>query len=288
MILCHICCSVDSHFFLRKLREKFPNHKIIGFFYNPNIHPYSEYHLRLLDVKRSCKMLGIELIEGEYDFESWFEVARALESEPEKGKRCEVCFDKRMIESAKKAYEIGAKYLTTTLLMSPKKDLRQLEISLNYAIKDYGLEFLALDFRKNGGTHEQFLLAKKDRLYKQDYCGCMFALKKQREQQKRFEDELCEPINGAVLPNSLNSRILLYEKRLRAEESKKEYKIIKERFLNYRLLSGRILKEKRVISSYILSYSHFTKERFKIRVEDEIEGVFYANRYEVILIELKS
>ena len=78
---------MDSHFFLEKLKKDFPDEKLIGFFYDPNIHPYSEYKLRLLDVQRSCDKLGIELIEGEYDYTSWLEVIRGLEREKEKGKR---------------------------------------------------------------------------------------------------------------------------------------------------------------------------------------------------------
>jgi len=95
-MLVHICCSVDSHFFLEKLKEQFPKERLIGFFYDPNIHPYSEYRLRLLDVQRSCKKLGIELIEGEYDYQNWLKAVRGLEREKEKGERCRVCFDKRL------------------------------------------------------------------------------------------------------------------------------------------------------------------------------------------------
>ena len=62
-MLVHICCAVDSHYFLQKLRTDYPDEKLIGYFYDPNIHPYSEYHLRLLEVRRSCQMLGIELID---------------------------------------------------------------------------------------------------------------------------------------------------------------------------------------------------------------------------------
>ena len=92
-MLVHICCSVDSHFFLEKLQADYPEEMLTGFFYDPNIHPYSEYRLRYLDVQRSCKKLGIDLIEGEYDYETWMDAVRGLEKEPEKGKRCEVCFD---------------------------------------------------------------------------------------------------------------------------------------------------------------------------------------------------
>ncbi|NPA82006.1 MAG: epoxyqueuosine reductase QueH, partial [Epsilonproteobacteria bacterium] len=126
-MLVHICCSVDSHFFLQKLREKFPNEKLIGFFYDPNIHPYSEYKLRLLDVKRSCEILDIPLIEGEYDFESWLEAVRGYENEPEKGRRCEVCFDRRLEVTALKAKELNENKITTTLLTSPKKSKEQLK-----------------------------------------------------------------------------------------------------------------------------------------------------------------
>ncbi|HUH42189.1 MAG TPA: epoxyqueuosine reductase QueH, partial [Sulfurimonas sp.] len=128
-MLVHICCSVDSHFFLEKLQLDYPDEKLTGFFYDPNIHPYSEYQLRLLDVRRSCKKLGIELLEGEYDFEAWMQAVRGLENEPEKGKRCEVCFDKRFDVSAKKALELGEKSVTTTLLVSPLKSQEQLKVS---------------------------------------------------------------------------------------------------------------------------------------------------------------
>ncbi len=83
-MLVHICCAVDSHFFLQELQQMFPDEKLVGYFYDPNIHPYSEYQLRLLDVKRSCKMLDIELIEGDYNYEGWLESVRGFEDEPEK------------------------------------------------------------------------------------------------------------------------------------------------------------------------------------------------------------
>jgi len=67
------------------LRSDYQDEKLVGFFYDPNIHPYSEYRLRLLDVQRSCDILGIELIEGEYDIDGWMRAVKGLEMEPEKG-----------------------------------------------------------------------------------------------------------------------------------------------------------------------------------------------------------
>jgi len=127
-MLVHICCSVDSHYFLQKLQEDFPNEKLTGFFYDPNIHPYSEYRLRFEDVKHSCELLDIELLEGEYDIDTWMKLVKGLENEPEKGDRCTVCFDRRLEVSVHKAKELGHDSFTTSLLISPKKSQDKLEI----------------------------------------------------------------------------------------------------------------------------------------------------------------
>ena len=150
-MLVHICCSVDSHFFLEKLQKDYPDEKLVGFFYDPNIHPYSEYQLRLLDVTRSCKRLNIELIEGEYDYENWLTAVHGLEQEPEKGKRCEVCFDKRFSVSAEKALELGEKTITTTLLVSPLKSQEQLKRVGDAFYEKNGVKFIAVDYRSGGG-----------------------------------------------------------------------------------------------------------------------------------------
>jgi predicted adenine nucleotide alpha hydrolase (AANH) superfamily ATPase len=95
-ILVHVCCAPDAVYFLKRLREDFPQAEICAFFYDPNIHPYEEYRLRLLETERTCHHLGITLYEGEYDLESWMNAVKGLEEEPERGKRCEVCFDYRL------------------------------------------------------------------------------------------------------------------------------------------------------------------------------------------------
>ena len=159
-MLVHICCAVDSHYFLQKIRDDYPDERVVGFFYDPNIHPYSEYYLRLLEVRRSCGILGIELVEGEYDIDSWLKAVRGLEREPEKGARCAVCFDHRFEKSAQICSELGLERFTSTLLTSPKKSLKQLEISGQRLGERYGVEFVAPDYRKASGTQEQNILAK--------------------------------------------------------------------------------------------------------------------------------
>ncbi|MGL2745472.1 epoxyqueuosine reductase QueH, partial [Helicobacter pylori] len=113
-MLIHICCSVDNLYFLKKAKEAFVGEKIVGFFYNPNIHPYSEYLLRLEDVKRTCEMLGIELLEGDYELEKFLDKAKGKELLGEKSERCFECFDLRLEASALKAFELGEERFTTT------------------------------------------------------------------------------------------------------------------------------------------------------------------------------
>jgi len=288
-MLVHICCSVDSHFFLEKLQADYPEEKLTGFFYDPNIHPYSEYRLRYLDVKRSCKTLGIDLIEGDYDVENWLEAVRGLEKEPEKGKRCEVCFDKRFDVSAHKALELGEKKMTTTLLVSPLKSQQQLKTSGEAFEKEHGLEFVFVDYRSGGGTQDQSRVTKEQQLYRQDYCGCLFGLTMQRDQQDRLMDEMFSPISNHILPASIEERLSMYERRMELEDKGIDYRIVKEKFLNYRQFSCKVVLGKTdVIPAYALSYSTLPRKKAQGRIEYTIDNVHYMNREEIRFIDLAT
>ncbi len=285
-MLVHICCSVDSHFFLERLKKEFPDEELIGFFYDPNIHPYSEYRLRLLDVRRSCQKLGIPLIEGEYDYESWLKAVRGLENEPEKGERCMVCFDKRLKVAAQKAKELGHERYTTTLLVSPLKSQEQLKRSGAEVDAELGTQFIFVDYRSGGGTQEQARVTKAEKLYRQDYCGCLFGLSQQRAKQEVVMDEMMEPITRQILPGSIEERLALYKKRMELEEEGIDYHIVRHRFLNYRLLRGFVRVKKRVVPSYIFNYSLLRRDYAKVRVEFVENGVAYANRDEIRIIDI--
>lgn len=287
-MLVHICCSVDSHFFMEKLQQEYPGEKLVGFFYDPNIHPYSEYQLRLLDVERSCKKLGIELIEGEYDYENWMDAVRGLEKEPEKGARCEVCFDKRFDVSARKALELGETSMTTTLLVSPIKSQEQLKRSGDAFHASHGVEFVAFDYRKNGGTNDQGKVSKEQQLYRQDYCGCIYGLSMQRDQQHRLMDEMFSPITRQILPASIEERLELYKKRMELEDQNTPYRIIKERFLNYRLMRSSLKAGNKIIPSYPLFYSTISRTSTQGAIDFEIDGQFFLNREEVRFITLDA
>jgi predicted adenine nucleotide alpha hydrolase (AANH) superfamily ATPase len=271
-MLVHICCSIDSHYFLKKLREKLPNEPITGFFYNPNIHPYEEYMLRLFDVERSCKKYDIKLIKGEYDIENWIKAAKGFEYEKERGKRCEVCFEMRLEMTAKKAKELNEKSITTTLFMSPKKSFEQLERVSEKVACENGLKVLCFDFRKGGGTNEQFKLSREDRLYHQNYCGCMYALTDQRAAKNRVADELINPIGKETLQGSIAERTKLYEKVRRCEDSAKKFKIEKETFKNYRFLWGRVLESEITIHSYFIGEYEFNGKSLEVEITDIKDG----------------
>ncbi|MDD2652851.1 MAG: epoxyqueuosine reductase QueH [Sulfurimonas sp.] len=287
-MLVHICCSVDSHFFLEKLQRDYPQEKLIGFFYDPNIHPYSEYRLRLLDVERSCKKLGIELLEGAYDFEAWMQAVRGLENEPEKGKRCEVCFDKRFEVTAQKALELGEKSFTTSLLVSPLKSQEQLKKSGELFFQKHGIEFISFDYRTNGGTSEQSRVSKEEQLYRQDYCGCIYGLTIQRESQERLMDEMFSPISNQTLPASIEERLEMYEQRCALEEQNKPYKIIKEKFLNYRQFNFKItVNKEEVIPAYALFYSTLPRKKAEGKIEFSHNNIHYFNREEIKFVTLE-
>lgn len=266
-MLVHICCSVDSHYFLKRLRENYPSENIIGYFYNPNIHPYSEYQLRYQDVKYSCKALKIKLLDGKYDLDSWYSYTKDMANEPEKGKRCELCFDFRITNTAKKALELGENTITTTLLMSPKKSFLQLNNSLKNICDKFSIKFIAPDYRKNGGTTEQMKLAKDDNLYAQNYCGCIFALNKQRHMQNVFMSEMINYIGKQKLPNSIEEKLSLYKKAHKLKDKKVKFTIIKDRFLNYRLLSAYVKFDDKIVDSYILYLSKFRKESVSLNLQ---------------------
>ncbi|MDX4028699.1 epoxyqueuosine reductase QueH [Aliarcobacter skirrowii] len=285
-MLVHICCSVDSHYFLERIQEEFPNEKLIGYFYDPNIHPYSEYRLRYLDVEYSCKKLGITLIEGPYNLEEWLKKVKGMEHLPEKGDRCTVCYDDRLENSVKKAIELGESSFTTTLLISPKKSQEKLEIIGNYLENKTGIKFIFKDYRSGNGAQIQGLRVKENSLYRQNYCGCLFGLSSQREHQKKIMDEMFNPISNQILPESIEQRLELYKKRDEFEESNKEYKIIKQRFLNYRLLSGKVVVNNEPISSYIFAYSTINKNQTSSKIDYVKDGINYLVKDEVKIITI--
>jgi hypothetical protein len=216
------------------------------------------------------------------------QAVRGLEKEPEKGSRCEVCFDKRFEVSAKKALFLGEDKITTTLLVSPLKSQEQLKRSGDAFYEKYGVEFIAVDYRSNGGTQDQSRVTKEEQLYRQDYCGCIYGLTMQREQQERLMDEMFSPISNIILPASIEERLEMYKQRIELEDKGIKYKIIKEKFLNYREFNSKLIKgKKEIIPAYALIYSTLVRKKAQGRIEFSDKNIHYFNREEIKFIELE-
>jgi len=284
-MLVHICCSVDSHYFLTRLREDYPNEKLIGYFYNPNIFPKSEYNLRLVDAKRSCNKLGIEFLEGVYDDENWAKNVRGMEEIPEKGSRCEVCFDIRFENSALKAKELEINTFTSTLLQSPLKDKNQLKKSLAKISTRYGVEFVFVDYLSNGGKEAQSKTANNEGLYRQNYCGCVWGVINQRKNSTKPNTECFSPLDKTVLPSSSEKRIQIYTEFAKKPKAQKS---IKSKILNYRLLNAKLEIDGKTIPSYIPAYSTSGKKSFTSMIDFEDDGIIYLKKESAKIINLSK
>lgn len=177
----HSCCAPCSSYCLEYLREYF---EVTVFYYNPNISFPEEYRHRVEEQKRLIGELNaragegenrIRFVEGAYEPERFFEMARGLEDCPEGGERCFGCFALRLLEAARLAKAGGFDYFTTTLSISPLKDVQKLnEIGLRLAAQE-GVAYLPSDFKKKGGYQRSIELSREYGLYRQDYCGCVFS-----------------------------------------------------------------------------------------------------------------
>lgn len=205
----HSCCAPCSSYVLEYLCRFF---RITVFYYNPNITADDEYGKRVEEQKRLIKEMNeqsqvsarkvseqgegiechadtlqaaypIEIIEGDYDKNIFFESVKGLEQCKEGGERCFVCYELRLRETARRAKEAQADYFTTTLTISPLKNAQKLNEIGEKLAKEYGTAFLPSDFKKKGGYRRSVELSKEYDLYRQDYCGCVFS-KTEREAQK--------------------------------------------------------------------------------------------------------
>ncbi|RLJ70994.1 hypothetical protein BCF55_1283 [Hydrogenivirga caldilitoris] len=278
--LVHICCAPDALYFLERFRQDNPGSELIGFFYDPNIHPYEEYKLRLIETQRTCNRLGIKLIEGEYNVEGWLGAVKGLEHEPERGERCSVCFDLRLQRSAQLAKELGCEGFTTTLLMSPKKKFQQLKESGEKTASQYGVRFIAPDYRKGGGTQEMFRLTKENELYQQDYCGCIYGLFKQKEGEIFWD---LVSFSGRR-PGSKEESLFIKTLRVKVEELKLPVKEFEIPFLGWKLLEGGVWVNNKAIPSIVVPYSQPIRGKVRADVERVVGDTLYLNKQFVRII----
>lgn len=169
-LLLHICCGPCSLYPVKELLDdKFD--KVTGFYYNPNIHPPSEYKKRKKALSEAEEKFGFNVIYPPYKMEEYFRYIVTKEDSPD---RCRYCWELRLQKTALFAKKQGFEYFTTTLLISPYQNHEIIKEIGQVVAKQAGIEFYYKDFRK--GFRESQELAKKQDLYRQKYCGCVFSL----------------------------------------------------------------------------------------------------------------
>ena len=179
-ILLHVCCGPCSTYPINYLAEQFD---VTAYFFGPNIHPQDEYQKRLNAFLAYCQKNNINYIEEEYIPDVYHE--KIKKHEDNKAKRCPLCYELRLEQTAKKARELNMDYFTSTLLISPHQDINLIKnIGENLSAK-YEINFFTAqnkdDKKKYKGFRPGFTLgrkiAKKENMYSQEYCGCIFSSK---------------------------------------------------------------------------------------------------------------
>ena len=177
-LLLHSCCAPCSSYVLEYLSRYF---YITVLYYNPNIFPPSEYALRVREqeslISRMDFVYPVAFLEGSYRPETFYEAVKGLEGEPEGGKRCEKCYELRLLEAAKEAKAGDYDYFTTTLTISPLKSADKLNEIGRRLGTEYGVAYLPSDFKKRDGYKRSTQLSKEYCLYRQDYCGCVYSVR---------------------------------------------------------------------------------------------------------------
>jgi len=171
-VVLHICCGVCAAGAVEALVTE--GHEVLGFFYNPNIHPAEEYQKRLETARRVAQELKFQLEVPAYEPEEWFSQTSSLKDEPEGGKRCQVCYRLRLEKTYDYTAACEADAFTTTLTISPHKSAQ----AINKIGQEIGGErFLMRDFKKKDGSKRAVQSAKRLELYRQDYCGCIYSMR---------------------------------------------------------------------------------------------------------------
>ncbi len=167
-VLFHVCCGPCAIEPIRTLIEE--GNEVTGFFYNPNIQPYSEMVRRLDAVRGLFLNRKWTLIEHNYDMNRYFTV---MDGSYDAGNRCRKCWHMRLLETAAFAARNGFDAFTTTLLISPYQDYEAIGKIGNDIVSDTGVEFLFRDFRELFRGSQK--IAREEGLYMQKYCGCLFS-----------------------------------------------------------------------------------------------------------------
>lgn len=175
-VLLHVCCGPCSVYPLKKLREE--GHQVEGLFYNPNIHPFKEFQRRITALNEFCELEKFTVdIDSRYGLKEYLRQVVFNEQ-----KRCSICYDIRLEQTARYALEKGADAFTTTLLYSKYQNHQLICEKGDRLSRNLDIPFLYEDFRT--GWQEGIDQSVRMGLYRQPYCGCIYS------EQERYDKSL--------------------------------------------------------------------------------------------------
>ena len=174
-VLLHCCCGPCAIYPYKRLIEM--GYQPICYFYNPNIHPYTEFLRRIEAMKVFAYETGAELIvDGEYGLDKFMRLAYGSPD------RCVACYEMRARQTAAFSRERGISQFTSTLLYSKYQQHEKIVEAFRTAAAEHGLELMYVDFRE--GWKEGIRESRQMGLYRQQYCGCIFS-----EQERYLQDK---------------------------------------------------------------------------------------------------
>lgn len=188
-VLLHTCCAPCSSAIIEALLQNGITPVI--YYCNPNIYPREEYEIRKNECTRYAQSLGLEIVDDDYDHESWLQEMAGLENEPERGGRCLKCFKMRLLRTARYAGLRGIKVITTTLASSRWKSLDQINEAGQWACDavrqrveneippENEVIWWNQNWRKGGLQERRLEIIRQYGFYNQQYCGCEFSMRKE-------------------------------------------------------------------------------------------------------------
>ncbi len=192
-LLLHACCGPCA---IWPIEFLLPYFQITILYNNSNIYPQTEYQRRLEELQRYLKRRNqtldqpIELIVPPYDNAAYTAKLAPLKDEPERGKRCWLCYRLRIQEALRYAADHGFSYMTTVMTISRQKDSQVLnEIGAQLAQDFPSVRYFHSDFKKADGILKANALIRENHMYRQDYCGCVYSWTI-RQAQKKVQGKL--------------------------------------------------------------------------------------------------
>ena len=175
-VLLHSCCAPCSSYCLTELA----NHvRVTVLYYNPNLDCEEEYKKRRAEQIRFLRETGLaDFMDCDYEPQAFAEAVRGLEDAPEGGARCERCYRLRLARTAQEARAHGYDYFATTLTVSPLKNAALINAIGEQLAAEYGVKWLPSDFKKRGGYQASIVLSREHALYRQNYCGCIYSVRR--------------------------------------------------------------------------------------------------------------